>query len=371
MDSDSTTLTSNQEQRARVEAHVVSSNAVLSDTDQDVLRELLLEARKGPNGLDAEISAKEVEIMKMKAAMEAALGALKRRRAKEAERIKKLQGGITARKRLPPELLALIFVHYINYVFVDVPPGRNSLDRSWSPWTLCQVCSRWRKIALAEPRLWKRIRVLPGDPWQRRATMEVLHDIFSHRGGDGKVELILWVRSQDDWEALLSLMPLYSSRIRNLTIIGSPSPYLLTPMKAFESLEEFVLMGDLDMFGDPDESPITALSLSHNLRKVQILPTDIDYANPTPSSSWHSRFLLPWTQLTDIALTAISPSTCLGVLVHCGQLLDFTVTFSPDAIHHPFPSTLISLPHLHSISIKMSQISQIFWTHYFFRHYRR
>lgn len=252
MGSDSTIHTSNQEQRA---------NVVLSDADQDILRALLLEVWKGLDGLDAEILA-----------IEAALDVLRRRRTKEAERIQKLQVGMTPHKRLPPELLAAIFVHCMEFCYaVDVVPRFR--HGNLTPWPLTQVCSRWREIALAEPRLWKHIQFPRLDmPWPKNTT-ELMHDLCSRRGGEGKIKLRASPKCQDEWEFLLDLIHLYPSRIRGLAIgiRDSPSPRLDTPIKAFESLESLIINVALHD-ESPDRPPLAAFSLARNLRKVKILP---------------------------------------------------------------------------------------------------
>lgn len=57
---------------------------------------------------------------------------------------------------LPPELLTEVFVHCTEGTAVYIPPSKQILDGSL-PWNLAHVSSRWRQIAMNEPRLWTTI----------------------------------------------------------------------------------------------------------------------------------------------------------------------------------------------------------------------
>lgn len=326
MNSDAITSSFNQEQRARLEAHAASSYTVLLDADQDIVRKLVAEAQKGLVDLDVEISA-----------MDAALYTLRQHRTKEIERIERLQAGVAPHKRLPPELMAAIFVLSLQDEPVEVPPCQ-PIPLSW---TLGWVCSRWRDIAFREPLLWNRIQILTESPWSAK-TVESIHHVCSHRGGAGKIELHVSSRCLDDWDALLGVISSYSSRIRDLQLTISNSFPLAAPVGTFDSLESLTIHGGVR----PDS--VTAFSLVPNLRKLNLFPMP-----------WHPTMLFPWAQLTDFVITAVSPNTCLEILRECSQLLDFEVIFSPDAIGHADPLRHISLPCLRSLSITPNKIRNL------------
>ncbi|KAJ7641207.1 hypothetical protein FB45DRAFT_899649 [Roridomyces roridus] len=50
---------------------------------------------------------------------------------------------------LPNEIVGEIFVHFLP-LYPDTPP----LTGIYSPTTLTHICSQWREIALATPKLW-------------------------------------------------------------------------------------------------------------------------------------------------------------------------------------------------------------------------
>lgn len=326
------------------EVHPDSSYTVLSDADKNVTHDLLAEARKDLDELDTEISA-----------VEATHHVLQAHRTEKMRQIDRLQGRIAAHKRLPDELIAAIFVQCLQDGVVEVPP---TLTTSL-PWALSHVCSRWRGIALAEPLLWKCIEVPPTSLWSEDA-MELTRHICSHRGGEGNIELLVSAKCRDDWENLLSLASTYPARIHGLilTVMESSFPYLGAPTDAFNFLESLTLLIDdsHEIRNDHDETQVTAFSLAHNLRKVNLWSTPDQLLF---SSSWRHCLLFAWDQLTDLGIFTIYPSTCLEVLKECTQLLRFTVTFCPDILDPIGPTCSVSLSHLCSLFIAPNCITNI------------
>jgi hypothetical protein len=97
--------------KKRIITNVDSSNAILPDSEQKIIREVISEAQSEISSLDDEILA----------------------------RVNRIYAGIAPHKMLPPELLTLIFSHVMTDKYVEAPQGPLSL--------LCalgQVCSRWK-----------------------------------------------------------------------------------------------------------------------------------------------------------------------------------------------------------------------------------
>lgn len=341
------------ELRTRIEAHVGSSNALLSSVDQDIVRELLAEAWKRIDGLDTEVSA-----------LQAAITTLRHRRATEMGHIKALHTGIAPHKKLPSELLAKIFVHSLEYDDAEWEASMGIAGPTRMRWALGQICSRWREIVLAEPLLWNRVATFHSDPCSERS-MDLVRHVCSHHGGQGKIDLIMWLRHHADWEALLELVSTYPSRIRGLRLMvmdssHPPSPQdLELPVEAFNLLESLTI---LDYSGSgfggiahTYDIPTTAFSLARDLRKVTLFLRNESAIMPAVSSSQPLRIILPWTQLTDLTIIAISPSACLGIFKQSVQLVNLTVKFSPGKDNHPSPSSFISLPHLRSFSATLNK----------------
>lgn len=72
------------------------------------------------------------------------------RRAKIAARLARFRVAVAPIKRIPPEILYLIFSFMTTTAYTWMPR-----DQSESPWPLRAVCYSWRTIALSMPALWK------------------------------------------------------------------------------------------------------------------------------------------------------------------------------------------------------------------------
>ncbi|KAJ7631612.1 hypothetical protein DFH06DRAFT_1101562 [Mycena polygramma] len=107
--------------------------------------------------------------------MQSVLAALSQKRDESKVKIRLHRAIISPLRRLPPEILGLVFSHTI--------PPLDELERMMeytsfkfgtdsSPWVLTRICSRWRNISMSSPSLWTNIvlsSTLLGDP----ATSEV------------------------------------------------------------------------------------------------------------------------------------------------------------------------------------------------------
>lgn len=79
--------------------------------------------------------------------------------------IGKLQGAHSPLRRLPTELLSLIFT------FANIP-GSDPLAYKRSPWNFSQVCAQWRAIALAQLALWSTFVVDSGNKIHTKFRLE-------------------------------------------------------------------------------------------------------------------------------------------------------------------------------------------------------
>lgn len=114
------------------------SNSILPEDEQEVVQGLISESQRTLDSLDDEISA-----------IQTTLRALLSRREQEALRTERLRTGVAPHKKIPLEVLSLIFIHTIS----DRPAHIRYMRRD-CPWNIGQVCSRWRATTLSEARLW-------------------------------------------------------------------------------------------------------------------------------------------------------------------------------------------------------------------------
>lgn len=150
-------------EKLQLEHIACSSNEILSQKDRQNVRQLLAEVQ-------GEVSSLETDIARLKIVVEN----LKKQRKSEIERLSRLKVGIAPHKTLPPEILAKIFTYCTSGHPIII--GQPSVD-----WILCQICTRWRTIARAEPLLWPGIEDRNYSRPSYSATtysFRILHDIL-------------------------------------------------------------------------------------------------------------------------------------------------------------------------------------------------
>ncbi|CCM06652.1 uncharacterized protein FIBRA_08935 [Fibroporia radiculosa] len=153
---------------------------------------------------------------------------------------------LTPIARLPPELLAAIFAHYI----AQFPKTASTHYYKWLQVT--HVCSRWRHAALAFPTLWAHI-VLPADP-------ECVDEMLLRSGAaplsvSASYSRMRWSQSTEDPECLALTMH-HLSRIQHLWLSAPPHILELLWDESDDpaSLESLMLISDTFPF-DPVHGP--------------------------------------------------------------------------------------------------------------------
>lgn len=278
------------------------TNDPLSDTDQKVLQGILADATNEIESLDTDISRLHETILN-----------LEKRRTEGLTRIERLRVGLSPHKRIPPEILSKIFVH------CDGPPLRLPPRYHKSIWTITQVCSRWRNIAMAEPLLWNQLKVRCTE--NEDALNALIHEIFSNRGGQGAISYEApWITCASIWEDVLNLISRYPSRLLNLKVIfvGFIPPSFATPLSVFNNLESIGVSFRHLARRDIEKNPIMAFCSAQHLRRVTIHTSERD---TKLLSTWPTRITLPWNQLTHLAVDVIPISICLAILNQCTQLV--------------------------------------------------
>ncbi|KAF8057564.1 hypothetical protein FPV67DRAFT_568595 [Lyophyllum atratum] len=226
--------------------------------------------------------------------------------------------------QIPNELLAEIFLYSVCVETIRLP--LESQD-GFSPWTLCRISSRWRQVALYEPRLWNRVIVeYTGDILP---SILMAHTAFSR---SGKLPLELTISVLEDSEKyddlvftdpILTLITVYSTRLRFLSI-NIPSSQLTDtllhlPSEFFPSLESI-------HFGNPYAHRIAEDAMiwcnTPLLREVGI--ESGTHQHPTFPLTLH----LPWRQLTTLKLANgewVHPSVAHAVVAQTPQLIHYEV----------------------------------------------
>ncbi|KAJ7057700.1 hypothetical protein C8F01DRAFT_1060671 [Mycena amicta] len=127
-------------------AHLLDTNDVPCAADARIVRQIVAHQRTHIVRIDAAI-----------AQLNATLGKLQRERAETVGRMQVNASLVSQLRALPAEVLEQIFLWA-----VPEPGERHGAQAEWSrqlPWSLAQVCRRWRDIAYGFPNLWSCICV--------------------------------------------------------------------------------------------------------------------------------------------------------------------------------------------------------------------
>ncbi|KAJ6464197.1 hypothetical protein C8R47DRAFT_75071 [Mycena vitilis] len=131
---------------ARTQTHPTANEKAELAVDRDLVA-----------GMDAQILA-----------LEASLGSLKAKRRLVQDRLDAYTYPVLI---LPNEIVSEIFTHFLP-VYPKCPPLLGPL----SPYLLCQICRKWRDIALTTPTLWRAISLSLGRTRFRRISQK--HDLL-------------------------------------------------------------------------------------------------------------------------------------------------------------------------------------------------
>ena len=107
-------------------------------------RRLLNESNTSLADLDRKIEAAEAQLAQIVADSRCTIKQLQRERAALEEKISRTLAYVSPIRRLPAELLRLIFM-------------MNFDEYPCCAWILSSVCSQWRRLALSMPKLWSKV----------------------------------------------------------------------------------------------------------------------------------------------------------------------------------------------------------------------
>ncbi|KAF9461049.1 hypothetical protein BDZ94DRAFT_1299519 [Collybia nuda] len=288
-----------------IEDRAVSSNEVLSDAEQSMIRKLLIETEYYIKSLDDNILQ-----------LPTAIADLQTPRAEALCRIKRLQTGIAPHRKVPHEILLNIFIGVLDGPTIYLPPRREQ-----SIWNLMQVCSRWRQIIMAEPMIWGRISMI--NIKYSESLNALTHNIFSNCG---RGCLITYqtssIVSEEVWKGLFSLISTHPTRFRHIEFMFrefSPPSVDNTPPIVLNHLESIGLVFRSNLIYDRDTPAMNFLK-SEGLQDVSIYTL-----YPCQDSAWLGRIILPWIQLKKLAIQSITVSVLLSILQNTAILEDCTV----------------------------------------------
>lgn len=315
-----------------LEPQAFSSNDLLSDADQQILQQVIIETENHVKSLDEDISR-----------LQEVIGHIQKRRTKSLARIARLRIGIAPHRKVPPEIMAKIFVEC---AAIDGPTLHLPPRYPHSIWNMIQVCSKWRQIAFAEPLLWNQVSI--STDTKIDTLNHLIHDIFSNRGGQGAINYHPpYVHSLGEWEDVANYLFAYPSRLQKITLKFADfiPPSFNTPSTLFDNLESLVIhfKSSRRIF---ENMQIKAFSSARGLKQVSIRS---DETNIKLFSSWATCILLPWPQLTHITINGIPTSVLTRMLSCCVHLVCCKIGPQSNLLgEEPYQSP-IRLQHIQSI----------------------
>ncbi|KAJ7471552.1 hypothetical protein B0H11DRAFT_2040481 [Mycena galericulata] len=202
--------------------------------------------------------------------------------------VNKQRGVVSAMRRFPSEILGDIFGHFVYHQ--EFNPSKNM------PWRIARVCSRWRSVALAFPRLWS-------------------HFCFGGSGhSDPRLILLqlqrsshmpLTVKIRDADLGLLDVLKTVSTRWQSVELSFSTSG---SNAKIFESLcaGNFPALEKLAIhMKGKSKSPVAF---------IQALPALVTLALDPENAALSNYFSISWSRLRECTLTRCRMVDVLRIL---------------------------------------------------------
>ncbi|KAF8892543.1 hypothetical protein BD779DRAFT_1670233 [Infundibulicybe gibba] len=239
--------------------------------------------------------------------------------------------------RIPTELLAKIFFHYVAFSGM-VWPAR------CTPVTLSHVCQHWRRLTLTFPTLWSSIFIQSPS----RGDLSLVK-LWLDRSRSCPLSIHVRTKLQPTLDQSAWVNPIFevlcaqAHRWSNIEMLlrGSPPPVLMDiPHGSLTSLESVKLDVQCWDIGTADLLLSTFFS-ARSLRRV----------------NWghHPRRIppqVPWHQLTQIHLLSNStPQELLNILGQCVHLEKVYIGVEFDGYHHLKPQPLVILSNLRTLEM--------------------
>ncbi|KAJ7836587.1 hypothetical protein B0H14DRAFT_3704863, partial [Mycena olivaceomarginata] len=233
---------------------------------------------------------------------------------------------------LPTEIVIEIFVQFLPG-YPRCPPSTGP----FSPTLLTHICRRWREIALGVPTLWRAIPVSFYDiPLEKQNHISD----FLRRSGSCPLSIQSYDLSLavPEPEVFAAIVP-HRTRWEHLSMrLSLPElPTIEGPLPLLRHL-------DLWIGENPDPADIVTFREVPLLRSV------------TLTVNAHSSVILPWTQLTSLALNTVYRSEYLPILQQAPNLVqcELRILYEHDVDDHLVPHE-ITLRSVESLTLEDSE----------------
>lgn len=295
------------------------------------------------------------------------LAPLLAKREQLVARVANLRTALAPHKRLPAEILSHIFVLVLADGAALFPA--TSTD---APWVFRRVCSRWRQIALHEPRLWHRIQLSNYKPQTVEIASSVVPSISS---------LCVALRGATPAYAVRAVRTLVLPNLSRITELS-----VKLPVGAFDELwsegpTHFadLVSAELEVFL-PDRhqraeynyrtkrwAGLEPFGMASSLRKLKLVsPSLLSLSLISLDYPWHQLTLLDITGVENFPYRELYPiiRKCVALQSLSLQVFGPAVTATPpDTFSHPQLRSIVIVKHLPAAFIygifPLSQLTEI------------
>ncbi|KAJ7154283.1 hypothetical protein C8R46DRAFT_448588 [Mycena filopes] len=252
-----------------------------------------------------------------------------------------------AHTTLPPEILGEIFMHCLEGLGEIVPNPKNA------PLLLCNICRRWREVALSTPRLWSSLAVDFGAISDCHGTQLGVYRDWLMRARKAPVTLFLNDLQRPDlhtsMKTLLSIIVGLSPQWRDveLRLAGNLTPFLFSTDGVF--LGKLPLLEKLAISILPPQEPAPDDDSDDTPSEIALLFTDAPRLRHLILDKDYLPVQVPWDQLHKFSCVTITPSSCTRILRNSPNLLDAVF----GRIYGPRSNSRVVHPRLQSLTVGM------------------
>ncbi|KAK6966825.1 hypothetical protein R3P38DRAFT_3299437 [Favolaschia claudopus] len=283
--------------------------------------------------------------------------------------LKSYKATLSPIRRLPPEILGLIFSEAVHasvsntYAFGNVPPSEPALSvTQHAPWLLTSVCRYWAAVALAAPALWSMLRLDLDFIGDNKPGVAPLVDLHLQRVQNVPLTMRLVQENELDNESHPVFDVVLASaaqwRIADLYLRPRLLQRLAGVENGFPALSTLII--SLDLAPGPGEADTSAFRqvlrnlfiLTPELKRVRALAWD-------NSGFIRPPFALPWNQLTRLSTTTSSNIEALALLRQLSSIVECNIAFSRDHFFSPNHGDCVHLPHLQSLALQIEDDNEV------------
>ncbi|KAK0453825.1 hypothetical protein EV421DRAFT_1957950 [Armillaria borealis] len=210
---------------------IINSNDPPLPAESDAIRGLIAEQTRCVSVLQTQVAHLESyrqDLLAQVSTVDDKISALERERERVSQAIREKKRLLSPVRRLPPEVLSLIFLETIVFPIKRTPSASESewwdIELAESPmWSIEQVCRQWRMVSVSFPELWSYINITITDDNLKKMAMRTCAALPTSSAAPG-------FSSFDKLPPpLVTLLLSVASRVRELHLLLSAAIFSTVP----------------------------------------------------------------------------------------------------------------------------------------------